>query len=77
MLKRYSDDLSFNGLSAESIMLDGGTIEMLVAEIEKLHIDMVIIGHRKHGFFHKAFFGRTDVSLIEHTNVPTLVIPID
>ncbi|MCW3807867.1 universal stress protein [Plebeiibacterium marinum] len=76
-LKKYADDLSFSGLSADSIMLEGGTIEMLVAEIEKLHIDLVIVGHHKHGFFHKAFFGRTDVSLIEHTKIPALVVPVD
>lgn len=76
-LKKYADELSFKGISAESIMLNGGTVEMLVAEIEKLHIDLLIVGHRKHGFFHKTFFGRTDVALIDHVNIPTLVVPVD
>ncbi|MCW3787200.1 universal stress protein [Plebeiibacterium sediminum] len=76
-LKKYADDLSFTGVAAESIMLEGGTVEMLSAEIEKLHVKLLIVGHHKHGFFHKAFFGRTDVSLIEHVNIPTLVVPVD
>jgi len=76
ILKKYADELNFAGIACESIMLNGGTVEMLAAEIQKLHIDLAIVGHHKHGFFHKAFFGRTDVSLIEHTNVPTLVVPV-
>ncbi len=76
-LKKYADDLSFTGVAAESIMLEGGTVEMLSAEIEKLHVELLIVGHHKHGVFHKAFFGRTDVSLIEHVNIPTLVVPVD
>lgn len=76
-LKKYADELIYKGISAESIMLNGGTVEMLTAEIEKLHVDMLIVGHHKHGFFHKTFFGRTDVSLIEHINIPTFVVPVE
>ncbi len=76
-LKKIADEFNFTGIDTESIMLNGGTVEMLSAEISKLHINLAIVGHRKHGFFHKAFFGRTDVSLIEHTNVPTLVVPVE
>ena len=75
-LKSYSDELMFNGISAESIMLNGATVEMLTAEIAKLHIDLLIVGHHKHGLLHKAFFGRTDIALIEHIAIPTLVVPI-
>ncbi len=76
ILKKYADDLNFTGIAAESIMLEGGTVEMLAAEIEKLHIDLLIVGHHKHNAFYKAFFGRTDVSLIEHVKVPVLVVPV-
>lgn len=76
IIKKYADEMSFSGIVTEGIMLAGGTVEMLCAEVSKLHIDMAIIGHHKHGFFHKAFFGRTDVSFIEHINVPTLVVPL-
>ena len=74
-LKELASEVAFKGIAAESIMINGATIEMLSAEIEKLHIDLVVIGHHKHSLIHKAFFGRTDVSLIEHTNVPVLVVP--
>ncbi len=77
LLKKYADDMSFVGVASEGIMLEGGTVEMLAAEITKLHIELLIVGHHKHGVFHKAFFGRTDVSLIEHVKVPTLVVPVD
>ncbi len=75
-LKKYAEELNDRGIKTESIMLNGGTIEMLVAEVEKLHVDMVIIGHRKHGFFHKTFFGHTDIALVGHVNVPTFLVPV-
>ncbi len=74
-LKKLSDELEEKGIDSEGLLINGGTVDMLIAEIEKLHIDLVVIGHHKHSFFHKAFFGRTDVSLIERTNIPVLVVP--
>ncbi|MGQ1786467.1 universal stress protein [Saccharicrinis sp. GN24d3] len=74
-LKRLSDNVNFKGVEAESLLINGGTVEMLAAEIDKLHIDLVVIGHHKHGFLHNAFFGRTDVSLLDNSKVPVLVIP--
>ncbi|WP_066632404.1 universal stress protein [Labilibacter marinus] len=76
-LMDLANEVSYKGLAAEGIMIHGATIEILTAEIEKLNIDLVVIGHHKHGFVHKAFFGRTDVSLIEHVNIPVLVVPTD
>ncbi len=76
-LKRITDELNFIGIDSEGILLKGGTIEMLQAEVEKLHIDLAVIGHRRHGFFHKAFFGRTDVSMVEHVTIPVLIVPVD
>ncbi|TLX76201.1 universal stress protein [Labilibacter sediminis] len=75
-LKSYADDLMFNGIAAESVMLNGATVEMLTAEIAKLHADLLIVGHHRHGILHRAFFGRTDVAIIEHIDIPTLVVPI-
>ncbi|SMO90131.1 Nucleotide-binding universal stress protein, UspA family [Saccharicrinis carchari] len=74
-LKKLSDERCANGIDAESLLINGGTVEMLTAETEKLHIDLIVIGHHKHGFIHKTFFGQTDVSLIENTQVPTLIVP--
>lgn len=74
-LKSLSDNLVTKGIVAESLLINGGTVEMLTAEIDKLHVDMVVIGHHNHGFIHKTFFGQTDVSLIENTHVPVLVVP--
>lgn len=74
-LKDLADGINYKGVAAESLMINGGTVEMLVAEINKLHIDLVVIGHHRHGVLHKAFFGRTDISLIEHTKIPVLVVP--
>ncbi len=75
-IKKITDDLNYIGINAEGILLKGGTIEMLQAEVEKQHIDFAIIGHRKHGFFHKAFFGHTDVSFIENVKIPVLIVPV-
>ncbi len=75
-LKKISDGINFKGIQAEGLLINGGTVEMIAAEIEKLHIDAVIVGHHKHGFWHKSFFGCTDTSIIDKSKVPVIVVPI-
>lgn len=75
-LKALSDSIAGRGIHAESLLINGSTIEMLLAEIEKLHVDMVVIGHNNRGFIHKTIFGQTDVSLIEKSKIPIIVVPI-
>ena len=76
-LQKYADEMKNNGVEAEGLLVQGSTIETIVKESEKLNIDMIVIGHHKHGFLYNLFMTGTDELLIEQSNIPVLTIPLN
>ena len=77
ILYEYSQHLSGKGIEATGLLIPGGTIEMILAEVRKLKIDLIITGHHKHSFFYKALRGSTSERLIKKTDVPVLIVPMN
>lgn len=63
-------------VEAEALLIQGPTVEMIELEIEKLQIDLLVMGNRQHGFLYNTFIGRTSVKMIEDQSVPILLIPL-
>ena len=76
-LQRYADDMKTKGVEAEGLLVQGNTIETIIKESEKLDVDLIVIGHHKHGFLYNLFMAGTDESLIEQSNIPVLTIPLN
>ena len=75
-LQAYSDALKQRGVDAEGLLVQGATIEMILAESEKLQIDLIITGHQEHGFFYNAFVGSVSREIIKKSKIPVLIIPL-
>lgn len=75
-LQSYADELENNSLSAEGLLIQGSTEEMLEMEIDKLHIDMLIIGNHKHSFLYDMFVGHTANRVIRDISIPVLIVPL-
>ena len=76
MLEKYSQQLKEKGIEAEGMLIEGPTVAMILRMVDKLNIDLVIIGHHKRNYFYKAFAGNTDISLINQLNIPVLTVPL-
>jgi len=76
LVHRYTERLKTKNIKAEGLLIAGATVDMIMQEINKLKIDFVIIGHRKHSFLYKMFFPSTDTAVIKKSKVPVLVIPV-
>lgn len=76
-LQKYADEMKNNGVEAEGLLVQGSTIETIITESEKLNVDLIVIGHHKHGFLYNLFMVGTDESLIEQSNIPVLTIPLN
>jgi nucleotide-binding universal stress UspA family protein len=77
LLQKWSDHLNQRGIETESLLISGATVEMILAECEKLDIDLVVIGHHKHGLLHKIFVGSTDLQVARKAKIPVLIVPLD
>ena len=75
-LQDYSSELEHKGLTAESLLVQGPTIEMIRTEVKKLQIDLLIMGSHKHSFLYEAFVGHTSVRIIKDVEVPVLIMPL-
>ncbi|WNJ21298.1 universal stress protein [Pontibacter sp. G13] len=64
------------GIQAESLLVQGPTVETLIEEAEALQIDLFVIGHHQHGFLYRAWLGDTAEDLMRKTEIPLMVVPL-
>jgi len=76
-LQGYAKELNKKGIEAEGLLIQGATIEMIILESKKLHIDLIIAGHHKHNFLYNAFIGSVSRGIIEASKIPILIIPYE
>jgi nucleotide-binding universal stress UspA family protein len=77
ILEKFATQLKETGIDAQSMLVEGPTIETLVRLIDKLEIELVIIGHHKRNLFYKTLIGNTDTALINRSDVPVLIVPLE
>ncbi len=76
-LQNYAKELNKEGIEAEGLLIQGATIEMIIQESKKLHVDLIIAGHHKHNFLYNAFIGSVSREIIEVSKIPILIIPYE
>jgi len=69
--KRVSD----SGVEVESLLIQGSILETIFHEVEKLEIDMVILGSHGHGRLYEIFVGSVCEGVLRNVDVPILIIP--
>lgn len=63
------------GLSARALMVQGPTLEKILAQIDNLKPEFVVVGSRGHSLVRQAFAGSVVQGLVTHTSVPLVVVP--
>lgn len=76
LLAVITDQFKSEGLSAEGLLIQGPTVQMLEEEVVKLSIDLVVLGHNQRSFWHDTFVGHTGSQLAKHLSIPILLIPL-
>lgn len=76
MLQDEAKRILDRGIEAEGLLIQGPTVETILEEAVKLKIDLIVIGRRDHGFFHKAIIGDTSSDVISGSDFSILVVPI-
>lgn len=75
LIQSYSQSLKNRGIRAEGLLIQGPTVEMILLEAEKLQIDLVVLGHHRHGMLYQIFVGPVDTAVISRSKVPVMVVP--
>ena len=75
-IQRFSDKLKAEGLESDGLLIQGPTEDMILEEIQKLNIDLLVIGNKKRGFFQELFVGSITNDLIKDVNIPIFLVPL-
>ena len=74
-LQDLKTKLSDAGIEATALLIEGATVEKLLLEIDKLGIDLVIIGSHAPSFLRDLVFGGTTKEILRGAGCPVLVLP--
>jgi nucleotide-binding universal stress UspA family protein len=75
-LHKYSETLKANNVNAESLLVQGPTVQTIFDEAEKLAVDMLILGSHKHNFLKRVFGQEVTRQIFDKSKIPMLIIPI-
>jgi len=75
LLGEYKDQLNRQGINAEALLIAGPTVETLLAEIEKLDAELIIIGRKGHSAIYEVLIGSVCKDILEKLKVPALLVP--
>ena len=74
-LQGLKTKLSDAGIAATALLIEGATVEKLLLEIDRLDIDLVIIGSHSPSFLRDFFSGSTMKEVVREARCPVLVLP--
>jgi len=77
LLQEYSNNLKKKGASAEGLLIQGPTIEMIMEKAKKLNIDLIIAGHHERSFLYRAFIGSVSRKIVKKSKIPVLIVPLE
>lgn len=63
-------------IKSEALLIQGSTVETVLKEAQKLHVDMLIVGTHKHSFLHNLLQENVSMELLKKVEIPMLTIPI-
>ncbi len=74
-LQQLGLKLRSEGMDCVALLVQGPTVETILREIEKLSVDIVILGSHGKGILRQLLVGSTSEGVIQKSSVPILIIP--
>ncbi len=63
------------GMTATALLVQGATVETILAKAKKLAVDMIVMGSHGRGRMAQIFVGSTSQGVLHKAECPVLVIP--
>lgn len=77
MLVELRESLTKFGVNATTRQMPESTLEEVLAEIERLSADLVIMGSHRHGAIYNLLVGSVTDGVLKRTKCPVLFVPAD
>jgi nucleotide-binding universal stress UspA family protein len=76
-LQRHAATLRAAGCEVTPLLLQGPTIETVLAEADRLKTDLLVIGSHGHGAVYDLLVGSVSEGLVRRSKRPVLVVPAE
>ncbi len=74
-LQREADKLQNSGIDAESLLVQGAAVEVILDEASKLKTDLIVVGSHGHGAVYHLVVGSVSEGVLHRSPCPVLVVP--
>lgn len=74
-IQQMAESTREQGIEVTSLLVRGSTVKALLAEAEKLHADLLVLGSHGHGLMHRVLLGSVSQAILQKSTIPVLLIP--
>jgi nucleotide-binding universal stress UspA family protein len=74
-LHEWAGELRERGLDVTPLLVQGPTVDTLLAEAARLHASHVVIASRGHGLLAKALLGSVSDGVVRRASCPVVIVP--
>ena len=74
-LEAYTEQLKEDGVDCEMLLIQGQINPTILGEIDKLNIDLVVLGSHGHSKLYDLLVGSVCEYTLRHATVPLVIIP--
>ncbi len=74
-IQALAESLRGRGLDATALLVRGPTAETILAEAERLHADVIVVGRHGRGTLRRALLGSVSEAVLRASPLPLLVVP--
>ncbi|MCB9202806.1 MAG: universal stress protein [Flavobacteriales bacterium] len=75
-LKKISKDLNSKEIKNEAVLLQGDPADEILKYADENNADLIVMGSHGRSSFYEAFIGSVSHSVLKHSKIPVLLIPI-
>jgi len=74
-LKAYKDEIAAQGVECEALLIQGLLYKTIDYEIEKLEIDLVVLGSHGRSMLYELVVGSVCEYLLKNSPIPLMILP--
>ncbi|MCZ7591260.1 MAG: universal stress protein [Kiritimatiellae bacterium] len=75
-LQKLEKDLKARGLKVSALMIQGYTVEKILQEMERLNVDLVVMGSHGRGALYNMLLGSVSEGVLRKSSRPVLIVPV-
>lgn len=74
-LHQLAEELRADGVETTALLVQGATVETLIAEAGKLEAGLIVLGSHGHGAVYDLLVGSVAEGVVRRSTVPVLLVP--